>query len=416
MKQDIFQNPDTKNQIIFFSFLYLLLLLGFFLNENSTGGAIIDYQNQKIAAESFANDFKNTFLNYQDYSTRHSPVLIIFLSFFEKINLNDEYIRFIHLHIALVLPLFFYLCLKIKFPTIKDKYIYIIVGLVFLSPTFRSLSIWPDSRILGLTLFLLSIYYLLKFITYQKYYYCILNVIFLVSSAYISPNFSLFSIYFFYIFLKFFKPFSKEILLIVLLNFLLSLPAIYYIFVLDVNFLTQTAASNVETKNILFNNYFNQLLIIPTIIFFYIFPFILIKFIKLNNFYSFNKLIFTILIFFSSIFFFDYQLKYTGGGIFLHLSNFLFKNNYIFFVISFISIYLILLIFTNKIENIIIIVLLFLGNPQITIYHKYYDPMILVLLLTIFNVDLKFKTFSYKKNIFVIYLYFLSFLLLNIAK
>ena len=292
MKQDIFQNPDTKNQIIFFSFLYLLLLLGFFLNENSTGGAIIDYQNQKIAAESFANDFKNTFLNYQDYSTRHSPVLIIFLSFFEKINLNDEYIRFIHLHIALVLPLFFYLCLKIKFPTIKDKYIYIIVGLVFLSPTFRSLSIWPDSRILGLTLFLLSIYYLLKFITYQKYYYCILNVIFLVSSAYISPNFSLFSIYFFYIFLKFFKPFSKEILLIVLLNFLLSLPAIYYIFVLDVNFLTQAAASNVETKNILFNNYFNQLLIIPTIIFFYIFPFILIKFIKLNNFYSFNKLIF----------------------------------------------------------------------------------------------------------------------------
>ena len=416
MKQDIFEKQIFKNQIIFFSSLYLLLLISFFLNENSTGGAIIDYQNQKIASQAFAFDFKSTLLNYENFSTRHSPVLIIFLSLFEKFKINDEYIRLTHLHLSLFLPYIFYLCLKLKYPQTDKKIFFLIVGLIFLSPTFRSLSIWPDSRLLGLTFFCLSVFYLLKFINNKKYFYSILNVIFLAVSSYISPNFSIFSIYFFYIFLKFFKPFSKEILLIVFLNTLLSLPAIYYVFILDINFLSQAAVSGLSTEKILFNNYFNQLLIIPTILIFYLIPFILLNILKIRNIYSINKIIFTVFIFFISAFFFNYSLEYTGGGIFLHLSEFLFNNNYLFFLISILSIYSILIIFFNKFENILLIIILFLGNPQFTIYHKYYDPLILVLLFAMFDLNLNLKNFYKIKSIFLIYLYFLIFLLLNIIK
>ena len=107
MKQDIFEKQNFKNQIIFFSALYLSLLISFFLNENSTAGAIIDYQNQKFVSQAFASDFKSTLLNYENYSTRHSPVLIIFLSIFEKFKINDEYIRLTHLHLSLFLPFIF---------------------------------------------------------------------------------------------------------------------------------------------------------------------------------------------------------------------------------------------------------------------------------------------------------------------
>ena len=94
-------NNFFNKEIVFFSFFYLSLILGFLLSENSTGGALIDYNNQKNIAINFANNFKDTLLNYDNYSTRHSPILIILLSFLEKINLPDSYIRLVHLHICL---------------------------------------------------------------------------------------------------------------------------------------------------------------------------------------------------------------------------------------------------------------------------------------------------------------------------
>ena len=47
------------NWNIFFIILYVLLILGFLYNENSTGGAFGDYVNQKKIAQDFAINFKN---------------------------------------------------------------------------------------------------------------------------------------------------------------------------------------------------------------------------------------------------------------------------------------------------------------------------------------------------------------------
>ena len=79
MKRYLF---DNFNLFTFFSIiiLYISLLIGFYHNENSTGGAFTDYYGQKQISISFANDFLNTFLNFDKTQTRHSPVLIILLS------------------------------------------------------------------------------------------------------------------------------------------------------------------------------------------------------------------------------------------------------------------------------------------------------------------------------------------------
>ena len=71
-------NNFSGKEIVFFLFLYFTLLISFFLGENSTGGAFLDYINQKKISTAFVEDFESTLLNYGNFSTRHSPILIIF--------------------------------------------------------------------------------------------------------------------------------------------------------------------------------------------------------------------------------------------------------------------------------------------------------------------------------------------------
>ena len=79
-----FNFSGNLQELFFFIFLYLYLFISFILNENSTGGAIIDYFNQKEISIEFSKILKIPFLIMTQFSTRHSPVLLIFLSFFEK--------------------------------------------------------------------------------------------------------------------------------------------------------------------------------------------------------------------------------------------------------------------------------------------------------------------------------------------
>ena len=394
--------------------LYSSLLFSFYLGENSTGGAILDYQNQSKVINQFLTNFTNALINYDnlEFTTRHSPVLIIILSFLVKINLSDDFIRLIYLHVNLILPIFFYKCLTLKFKSVDKTFLILLSGLIILSPSFRSLSIWPDSRILGLTIFSISIYYFLLFFENKKYKYAIFNIIYYAIASYISPNFLVFSLFFFYFYLKQFNLFSKKLILIILINIFLSIPAFFYVFYMEVQFIFAKATVQLAGKDKLFLNFFNQILIIPTIIFFYLFPFIYKKIFifnkkDINLFY----VILGTLVFCISLYFFNYNLEYTGGGLFLHLSQFLFKNNILFFFISFFSIILIFVIHKNKIENLILIILIFLNNPQTTIYHKYFDPLLLILFFTLFNY--KISNIDKVKSYYFIYLYFIIFLLVN---
>ena len=54
-------NNYFKKEIVFFFVLYSSLIISFILGENSTGGAIIDYNNQKSITAKFNQDFLNTF-------------------------------------------------------------------------------------------------------------------------------------------------------------------------------------------------------------------------------------------------------------------------------------------------------------------------------------------------------------------
>ena len=406
-----------NKEILFLLFLYLTLIVSFFFGENSTGGAIKDYLNQKGISQKFSSNFFQTFYEYDNFSTRHSPILIIFLSFFEKINLPDFVIRLIHLHICLFLPLIFFKCLKLKFKEIDEKILLLLAALIFLSPTFRSLSIWPDSRLFGLIFFSISIFYFLKFNENKKIKFVFLNVFFVALSSYLSPNFSVFSIFFITKFISFYRFFSKEILIIILFNLILALPAFYYIFILDVNFFLKSAAIGIENnEKIIFNNLFNDILITFSIIFFYLIPFLFLKIIKLNKILTIKNFLISLAIFLVCVLNFNYNYSYSGGGIFFKFSNFFFENNYLFFFITLISIYLVSPLIMNNYFNLLFFLLIIFNNPQYTLYHKYFDPFLLLTFFTVLNLNFNLNKIVYRKNYLYIFSYFVVFLIISNLK
>jgi hypothetical protein len=155
-------------------------------------------------------------------------------------------------------------------------------------------------------------------------------------------------------------------------------------------------------------NFSNKLMIISSIIFFHLLPILVLR-----NFYKpfvsflINKSIALIPFTLCLIYFFNYQISYTGGGIFFIISNMLFNNNYLFFMTSFFSIGFFAYIASLNWNNFFLLVLLVISNVQNTIYHKYYEPMVVILFFTLLN-QVEAETFLKKK--YLIYLYYLSFI------
>ncbi len=161
----------------------------------------------------------------------------------------------------------------------------------------------------------------------------------------------------------------------------------------------------------------NKILIISSIIFFHSIPFIYCKFSLIKE--KFNNLnicenIFLIIFILLNIFFFNYKLNFTGGGIFLHFSN-IFNSNIIFFLICYFSFIFIYIISTLDKKNFFLLVIIFLSNPQLTIYHKYYDPLLLITFFLLFNLNLN-NALNQKKYVLFFYIHSLFFLLLSLVK
>ena len=399
----------SHNNIFLLLFLYITLIIGFIYGENLNYGSYGDWVGANLRPiKDFSNDFTYTFLNYDSYGHRHSPIYLIFLSLFLDLGLDIDQVRFFHLHLCISLIVIFYQCLRLKFNNINNNYLFLLSLIIFLSPTFRSLAIWPDSRLPGLTFFVLSIYFFLKFTHKNEVKYAWYTCASLVVSSYISPNFSVFFPYFFFFFLK--KVKFKELSFLIIFNFLASLPILYYIFILDVNFLTagETPYLNNESINFSFN-LSNKLMIISSIIFFHLSPILL-----MDNFYDqfknflLKKFIILIPLLICLIYFFNYQLSYTGGGVFFILSNLLLDNNYLFYIGSFFFIGFVLYISSFSLNNFSLLTLLIVSNIQNTIYHKYYEPMVFIMFFTLIKYP-EVENFLKKKNN-ILYLYLLSFI------
>ena len=164
----IVKNQNLKfNNFYLFILFYISLVVGFYLGEDLNFGATEDWLRTDFPViKDFSIDLKNTLLNYESYGHRHSPVYLIFLSLLKNLGISYDALRFFHLNLAILLIYFFYKCLVLKFNDVEKSLLLILSLSIFLSPTFRSLAIWPSSRLAGLFFFVLS-YVFYEFIVYK---------------------------------------------------------------------------------------------------------------------------------------------------------------------------------------------------------------------------------------------------------
>ena len=110
----------------------------------------------------------------------------------------------------------------------------------------------------------------------------------------------------------------------------------------------------------------------------------------LSNWRSFFKIdyIFFTLIFFIAvnIYFYDFFNNWFHYLIFFHLSHILFKNSSLLFAVFITTLFLFKYLGLLNFNNIFLFMLLALYNLQFTIYYKYFDPLIIFLLLLIIEI------------------------------
>ena len=404
-------NNTTKINVLGLVF-FVSIIFSYIISEDTLGGAKHDFIFHERLIVSFANDFFYTFNNYGDGDlfTRNSPIFYIILSFLFKLGIELESIRYLNLVAAPLIIYSFYQCLKIRFNNVNDIYLKIFSFIIFLSPTVRSLIIWPYPILYAFILFLVSIKFYLKFLkdNNSKLTNALKSTLYIALSAYITPNFSVFGIFLIYKFYLEFKL-SKSLNYIIALNFFLALPAIIYYYTFDFYFFKHTVY---DVSNLIKFNFFNKIVIITSLLFFYFLPFL-----KKD---SFQKLIQELLnikknyiLYFLGlicVYAFNYPPGF-GGGVFYHISSTLLSNNYLLFSVFFLSIFLFKSVKLINLDNIIIFVCLILYNLQISIYHKYFDPLILFvyLFLLSFNKDnMKIKIKDLIKKYYYLYLIFLG--------
>ena len=407
-----------KNIFIFLIILYFSLIVGFYYGEDSLGASLNDYLGLLYLTDNFKNNFLYNLLNYDDLGHRQSPFFYILNSII--FNFGEIGRRIFFFHIFLLIPIYFYKCLKIKFKNISKDYLKLFASIILLFPTVRSYAIWPDPHLLGVLFFIISTFYYLKFKTNIKpFRNALLNTFFLSLAAYASPNFGVFVIFFFFEFLKKFN-FSKKIYTIFILNIILAFPFFFYIFYLNVNFIFNNTGWDIGKNFYSLNNISNKIIIIISLFLFYLFPLILTKFRKFNfqlkklsiNFY-FSAMVYIFIIFFFN-FEESYKLTNSGGGFFYNFSYFLFQNNFLLFFLSFFAYLYLLKIFKFDKSNFILFLCLILSNPQVTLWQANFSPTIFFLILLLFKgvIDEKYLNL---KTLIISYSYFFLYLVFNIV-
>ena len=403
----------SKNIFILGVVLFLSIVFSYIILEDTIGGAKNDFVFHKKFIILFAEDFKNTFNEYGkgELLARNSPVFYIFLSLIYKSGIDLDNIKYLNIISIPLLVYVFYSCLKIQFKNINTNLLFFFSFVVLLSPTVRSLVVWPYPILWALIFFLFSIKFYLKFTKVKKFKIneAFKNILFLALASYITPNFSVFVIFFFYKFFLEFKN-SKYLFYIIALNCFLAIPAFLYYYINGLYFFNAPVIS-IDLSDQL--NFSNKIVIISSLVFFYFLPFInkgmLEKIIYV--FKDLKKQLTLIAFFIISIYFFSYPMGNFGGGIFYHLSQNFFANNIFLFVIFFLSIFLFQAAKLINFNNLLLFLCLILYNLQASIYHKYFDPLLLFIflfLLTNNKITNQKIFFDIAKKYYLLYLIFLG--------
>ena len=387
-----------KQSILIFLILSISVLLGFYFNEDGSGGGA---QNDFNETWPYILNLKNDiFYHYLNWENIHLPLHYILISFLYRIIENVEIIRFIFCLASLSLPLIFYKCLIRKFDNLDKNNLFIFACSILLLPTFRYTAIWTNVQITAQIFFLISIYFYLSWSKKNNNKIdknLILQNLFLALSVYTRQDYAIY--YLFFMIIYFQKLNFNDFFKLAIFILVLAIPGI--IFILD-----QQSVLNIKFTSKLQN----FLLVNSSIMSFYLIPiFFLVAINKIEffkkdlKFFIYSFLLFTILVFILSLKF-DYNYI-LGGGFILKLSLILFNSKYLFYLSCIIGLVLLSYLSKISINNSILILLVIFGYGADIVYQKYFEPIFIFSLFLLMNSNIFQEFLKSKKNILLLLIF-----------
>ena len=374
---------STEKKILIFFTLFVSLVISFQLGENSSGGSKHDFFVTKIYIDTFKIDFLLGLEMFKAKGELHLPFFYIFIANLNKI-FGDTLVKYFYLIISSTIPLILYSALKKKFSQANIDHLFLLSLLVFLSPYFRSSAVWLTTDNLALLFFLLSINSFLKFEKSKDNF--LINAFFcfsfLILASYVRYYYSVFFVFYFMMMQS--KLNLKQSFYVILFNLICSIPFLFYL-----KFILKDSNTSDALHFVGFDFIFNSL-VFASLFFFYFIPFLINRhgFEKIIEILNQKKKHIVIFILIVVLLFQFYEIPNIlfGGGIFYKISK-LFNLN-IFLIFSLFG-FLFLYFFNDNIfrNNLIFLSLIF-GFPITTLFQKYYDPLIFIMILTL--IDSKF--------------------------
>ena len=399
-----------NNKIIIITIVYATALMGFLLNENSSGGSLKDFNYTYQFILKISENLNNGVHSMLQENQYHFPLHYIIIGFLLKLFDQIWIVRLIFFHICLLIPLIFYKCLKSQYKN-KDSIFFFSI-LIFFSPYFRSSSIWATTDNTALFFFLSSTYFFFQYYQTDKFNIFLYSIIFLFLAFYSRQYYILFIFYLLFLYVCKKKLTLKKYLITFITILLCSIPALLYIF--------QYYLSNVSNVTGYYSkNFLNNFYIMLSIIFFYLVPFLIFSKKNILLFFNYFKNKFWVFILISSLILlfskdFTYGQNPHGGGI-VYKFFYLHINHYFFFVICSLSLMTIFFFFKEKlINNLSIFTIILLCFYFNTIFQKYFDPLLIILFSIFFKSSLiKNEIEHFKNNYWKYYSYFFIFYLIS---
>ena len=388
--------------------IYLIGLIIFFLSF---------YLDIDGYGKALSGDFRDTWpyvlkLNENFWTdpsqwTLHFP-LHYFLLAKSYLVIGDTYlVRIFFSLISLFTPYLFYLCLRNKYEISKNKLL-IISSLVLFTPSFVYSAVWANDNNLSYIFILLGTLFHIKNINLKnsiKNSYLIYTFIFFALACYSRQYYTV--LYGYFILSYYNKLSLKKFLIITILSTFFASPGIIFLYNFPALFGDLAFSGNIS------NTLIGNLSALSV----YTFPIFLINFFfnysqifSLKRFTS--KFLISTFIFFLLFTFHNMQTMGQNGGIFFIYSNLIFKNYYLFYVISFINLFVILNLFNNKYDLLILfsIILMISG---IIVLQKYFEPLFFIFFFL--YSESKYKNIFLHNSNALFFLIFLNFLYFTIS-
>ena len=225
------RNNLNFNIIIFTSFCFLTLVVGFLLNEDSTGGGKLDFVHEWKSLKQFKLGILQA-LTSINYESSRTPLFLI-LNSFNPFTETQYQFRFSNFFFNLFLPIAYFYCLRIK--KIDINLSLLIVCVLILSPYFRTTSYWAHQENLPIFFMIISFlyFYYFKSISYDnksKYIHIFLIAVISSLSFYSDQKFIFCSLLIFLLLVLAEKSFVNKIKILLLFS-LTSIPAFYLYYI-----------------------------------------------------------------------------------------------------------------------------------------------------------------------------------------